>query len=545
MTLVRTQYVSLAALSLVVFAWSTQASAQNTVAPPPPAPVTPPPAGPAPTPAAARAPEATPPSASAPPAPASFPNPPPAAEGSSYVAPGYVAPTYAAGPPGTAPGTYAPPAFIPTPPPPGNQVPPPAPVSAPTVISAPPEAAAPAWYDGFTIGGFADAYAAVDFNFPKAPGQTRYNPVRAYDTKSGFSLSWVGLDLQKEAKPVGGTLALRFGPTAQTLAAACPDLDTCDADSSLGLSYVKQAFVSFKPGGSESSVTLDLGKFDTPYGVEVAESQFNVNYTRGILYWLGQPAYHTGLRVGVDASRNLNLKFLAVNGWNRTVDNNAGKTFGLQGTYRLPRAPGAVEDMLTISVGYLVGPEHGDSKTIVCQPGQRFDLSANPQTGCVTDSRSTTEQTVVVDRGEANTKGLRHFLDLAVVASPTSALKLLFNASFAVDNDRELADTSKFTSSSWFGVMGGARYALSDAFGLAGRIEYYADPDGVTSGHAGQDLRFVSGTGTLDYSVAQRLRLFLDARLDWSSKKAFPVAAHDPNRGTSVSAALGAVFMTN
>ena len=44
------------------------------------------------------------------------------------------------------------------------------------------------------------------------------------------------------------------------------------------------------PGGKGSPITLDFGKFDTIYGAEVAESQDNINYTRGVLYWFGQPA---------------------------------------------------------------------------------------------------------------------------------------------------------------------------------------------------------------------------------------------------------------
>ena len=39
---------------------------------------------------------------------------------------------------------------------------------------------------------------------------------------------------------------------------------------------------------------LDLGKFDTPYGAEVAESHLNMNYTRGLLY-ASQPVFHTSI----------------------------------------------------------------------------------------------------------------------------------------------------------------------------------------------------------------------------------------------------------
>jgi hypothetical protein len=427
-------------------------------------------------------------------------------------------------------------------------------------VAEPPLAALPAapvvedipWYESIAFSAFADGYLGFDFNFPKSLGQARQNPIRAYDARSGFALNWVGLDVQKAPEPVGGTIALRFGPGAQKLADACIDSDvdpgTCDGSSSLGLAYVKQAFASWKPGGAGSAVQLDLGKFDTPYGAEVAESQYNINYTRGVLYWLGQPAYHTGLRVGIDASRNFNLKILAVNGWNRSVDNNLGKSLGLQGTLRLPKQSAPDEDMLTLSLGYLVGPEHADSAFIDCPAGQVFDAGAADGSGCSTSSDAQRPTSGYVDRGEANTKGLRHFLDLTLIALPTDALKLLFNASLGIDNARDPADEAEFKANTWYGFMAGARYSVAAPFGVAGRVEYYADPDGYTTGlgiTGGKDLRYVTGTLSLDYSPAEQLMLVLDGRLDWASKKLFPKASHDEDVGTAVSATLGAVVTTN
>lgn len=405
----------------------------------------------------------------------------------------------------------------------------------PAVPPAPSEGAP--WYEGLALSAFVDAYGALDFNFPKAPYQARQNPVRAFDNHTGFALNWAGIDVQKDAAPVGGTLSLRFGPGAQRLAGACVDADNCDSESSLGLGNVKQAFVSWKP---HSIVTLDFGKFDTPYGAEVADSQYNVNYTRGVLYWLGQPAYHTGLRVGIDAARSFNIKLLAVNGWNRTIDNNAGKTFGLQGTYRLPKAAGSDEDLLTVAVGYLVGPEHGDSQVFTCPPGQRFDAVR----GCVL-SQGSPGDSGVADLGSSNTKGLRHFLDLTAVASPIPELKLLLNASLGIDNARDPANITEFRSASWFGIMAGARYALNQQFGLAGRIEHYSDPDGVTTGFAGNDVTLRTATLTLDYIPAQQMVVFLDGRVDWASKEIFPKGTHDELGASAVSVTLGAVVSTN
>src|SRR5262245_14982747 len=74
------------------------------------------------------------------------------------------------------------------------------------------------WYDALTFGAFVDAYASVNYNFPKpASGNNLY---RAFDTTNGFALSWVGLNASYDPDPVGGTLSLRFGPTATIYAGA-------------------------------------------------------------------------------------------------------------------------------------------------------------------------------------------------------------------------------------------------------------------------------------------------------------------------------------
>lgn len=534
MTCGAARYTSSLALGAALLASAAHGLAQAPAAPPPaparpaqpapaaaaPAPAAPLPPAPAPGPAAAVTPPPATPSPSG--APEIAPEPPPVLDAQPTVAPPPPEPPTLAAPPLAEP----PPLPVPPPLPPSEDIP---------------------WYETIQFAAFADGYFGLDFNFPKAPGQARVNPIRAYDNHNGFSLSWVGLDIQKTAEPVGGTLSLRFGPTAQRLADACADGDTCDGSSSIALSFVKQAFASWKPGGAGSSVTLDFGKFDTPYGVEVAESQFNINYTRGVLYWLGQPAYHTGLRVGIDASRNFNLKLLAVNGWNRSIDNNSGKSFGLQGTLRLPKAAVPEEDMLTVALGYMVGPEHGDSAVIDCGPGTSFDPDTNPDTGCVADASSAGGRGVV-DRGSSNSKGLRHFVDLALVAQPTDELKLLLNGSLGIDNVRDGADIGSFVSKTWYGIMGGARLAVAPQFGVGGRVEYYGDPDGYTTGEGitlGQDVRYVTGTLTLDYAPTEHMILFLDGRLDWASKQVFPKSAHDHDVGTDVSATLGAVVTTN
>lgn len=396
-----------------------------------------------------------------------------------------------------------------------------------------------AWYDLIGFSAFVDAYAGYNFNNPKPQFGTTTgasaptNTYRAYDQANGFSLSWIGVNATYPADPVGATINLRFGPTA-TAYGSC-SAGTCDND--VGLQFVKQAFVSWKPGGADSSITLDLGKFDTPFGVEVAESQFDINYTRGLLYWLAQPLFHTGLRANFAVADAFDFRLLAVNGWNNTIDNNVGKTFGAQGTFHVKNAEGT--DLVTASLGYMVGPESPDVLEVQCGANEVFDPEASG--GCKTGTTGDTSGTI--DHGSANTDGLRHLIDLAVVADPIERLRLLLNADFGlvkVYNPPE----DNYLSRSYFGVMAGARVAVTDGFGVAARGEYISDPKGVLAGYDNEKISLVSGTLTLEALPADFLTIKLDGRIDWSNKEIFKQDIRDLS-GKQITATLGVVAHTD
>lgn len=489
------------------------------------------------------------------------------AEGSAPVAPTPVAPVPAPTPvaPAPAPTPVAPSVASPASPAPVAQpvtsqepvapttatlpeLPPPAsaePVPREDAEEAPP-AADEDWYDSFDVRVFADAYYSLNYNFPK-PQLGGNDVTRAFDSANGFSLAWAGLDISHAADPVGGTLGLRFGPAAKRYNSSCLSGSgpvaapggKCDAD--YGLENVKQAFASFRPAGEGSPVSIDFGKFDTIYGAEVAESQDNINYTRGVLFWLGQPLFHTGLRVNVDLGQNLSVRALAVNGWNNTVDNNAGKTFGVQATVHVPRGDG--HDVVAASLGYLGGPERDDTTTVQCPAGSRFDPSS--VSAC---SVGVGDPSGTLDRGSSNSKGWRHFIDLVVTSDPIETLHLVLNADYGVEEVREPLAPSLFSAQQWWGAMLGARYLLSRAFAVAGRGEYYHDDDGLTTGTVDGitigPANIYTGTVTLDYLPSKNLVIRLDNRVDHSDKQIFPKSVRD-RVGTLMTSTLGVVVTTN
>ena len=479
-------------------------------------------------PASDPAPPAAPPSPAPPPEAAPPPTPPPPPGASPPTAP-----TAAAQPQSQRPGVWQRAARVEPGPPVPLHVPP----------SDTPETRA--WYDRFELAAFVDAYAAIDYNFPK-PQSGRNAAWRAYDASNGFALSWVGLDVGYPAAPVGGQLSLRFGPTSETIAGSCLAGTTSDGsrtapcDSQLGLAPIKQAYATWRPF---EDLELDFGKFDTIYGAEVAESQDNFNYTRGALYWLAQPLFHTGLRASLAFGPEVAATVLAVNGWNNTADNNAGKTFGAQLVY-IPKIaqPNA---RVRGSVGYLVGPERDDIASVVCPAGTAFD----PRVGCA-PAPGSPETEFLADQGENNTRGLRHLIDLTFEYDPVKDVELVFNADLGLERVRA-AGQSDFDLVSWWGVMAAGRYRISRVFAAAIRGEYFRDEDGNQTGTSADPRTadfeaLVTGTLTLEAAPSDHLVIRLDNRYDRAVPQEFVFRkAIRDGSDTMITTTLGVVATTD
>ncbi len=409
----------------------------------------------------------------------------------------------------------------------------PPPVALPEPATAP-EAPAPTakWYDAITFGAFIDAYASLNYNFPKP--QTGTNAFRAYDITNGFAISWAGVNASVDPDPVGATLSLRFGPTAERIA-SCPS-ETCD--NQVGLAIVNQGYASWKPGGKEGMLQLDFGKFNTLYGAEVAESQLDMNYTRGEVYWLIQPLFHTGLRATLQPSEAVALKAMIVNGWNRSVDNNAGKTYGLQ----LVATP--VKE-LGLYVGWIAGPEQDDSTVVSCDGNAAYSPAAG---GCAA-SPNTPAADYTVDRGGANDwDAWKHLGDLVVTYAASDAFTLAFNADYGWDGVRDPI-SGDITKAKFYGVMLSGRYALDDVWALALRGEYIGDPDGYLTGTGNTDVALATGTLTIEAKPTANLILRLDTRGDFAldgtpSKDLFQKEVRD-TKSNQITSTLGVVVTTN
>jgi hypothetical protein len=405
----------------------------------------------------------------------------------------------------------------------------------------PPPPVAP-WYEALDLGAFADAYASVNFNFPKP--QAHSNRLRAFDDSNGVALSWVGLDASYDPDPVGGAIELRFGPSAARHAAA---------DAGSGLEFVKQAYAGWRPGGGP--LRLDFGKFDTIYGAEADDSQDNWNYSIGALSWIAQPNFHAGLHATWQLTPAFELHGLVVNGWDHTLDNNIGKTFGVQ----LRFAPSAT---FGASLGWLGGPEQDDSETVPCAA----DFTYDSESGDCVPALGTEAATYTVDRGGANAfEAWRHLFDLVLRFEATETLQFVLNASYGLEGVRRLASPTEtvIDTKRWYGAMLAARFQIDEIWAVAGRGEYLADVDGNKTSQLLQDPDFVplaranslselalwTATLTLEAAPTQNLLLRLEGRGDFAAegtptRNVFDERARDKT-ATQITTTLGVVVKTD
>jgi len=297
------------------------------------------------------------------------------------------------------------------------------------------------------VTGFVDVYYLYNFN--------KVDPaLRSFDVQhNAFSLSLAEIAFAKGVTSdsrVGFRIDLDFGKTADLVAAYEPEPDGKEI-----YKHIQQAYLSLLAG---SKLQLDAGKFVTPLGAEVIESQDNWNYSRSVLFGYAIPFYHTGLRATLPVSDKLSFAGYLVNGWN-----NSSKIYG---------------DFPVVGV------------TATLKPSPKLTWIANYMGGTETEGGDT-----------------RNIFDTTLTVSPTPKLSLQANY-----------DYGKEGPTTWWGIAAYAKYQATSSWSLVGRYEYLDDTDGgfMTIGQKAQTL-----TLTSDHLIAGALKLRLEYRGDFTQHPFF------------------------
>lgn len=310
-----------------------------------------------------------------------------------------------------------------------------------------------------SLSGFIDTYYGYNFNQPKS--QT--TALRAFDAPSNqFALNLIEINLDKPPDPTNSRLGFRLGVG---FGQAMNVVNSTDP-AGLGFAqYLKEAYISYlAPLGK--GLQVDVGKFVTPHGAEVIETQDNWNYSRGLLFLYAIPFYHYGARAKYSFSDKYSLTGFLVNGWNDIADNNTGKTVGATFAW-------SPSKKVTLSQGYMAGPE----------------------------SFGTNQH-------------WRQLSDTVLTYSPTSKLTTMMN--FDYGRGDRIAGLNRPVF--WTGAAGYVRYAFNSNSLAAVRYEYYNDHYGFTTGTAQHVQEF---TGTLQRTMAHHLITRLEYRHDLSNRPVF------------------------
>jgi hypothetical protein len=346
-----------------------------------------------------------------------------------------------------------------------------APASPAAMPAVPAQAAAPATsspFDSISINGFVDGYYSYNFQHPHGVAAsvpagnsgTELTPYRAFSAPTdALSLNMIELTMSKTPDAsnsrLGFNLTMGYGNAMNVVNSTDP--------AGLGFAqYLKEGYVSYlAPVGK--GLQIDFGKFVTPFGAEVIETNANWDYSRGILFTYAIPFYHFGLRSKYVFNDKYNASFFLVNGWNDIQDNNSGKSYGF-------------------SFGW--------------SPTKKVSVIQNYMAGA--------EQ--FMDNGD-----IRQMFDTVVTYNPTSKLSLMWNFDYGRDTP-----SGTTTPVWWSGIAAYAKYAFNENYAFATRYEFYDDHNGFTTGGTPQDLN--EFTLTFDRTVSRHLLTRWEFRRDMSNQ---------------------------
>jgi hypothetical protein len=314
--------------------------------------------------------------------------------------------------------------------------------------------------------GILDTFYSQDLNHP-ASGLAQF---RNFDWNQGFELNAAELSVERDGERFGFRLDAGYGEMFRIMNLA---------DGWHGPNrYISQAIFTYKP--LRDFLRLDFGKFYTSAGAEGPETYNNCNYSRSLLFTLGEPYYHFGLRATVSLTKSFTAGIQLVNGYNDVRDNNSGKTVGL--TSMLTRPKWGWSEV------YLTGPEKAGTNA-----------------------------------------GFRRLYNSVLTIQPETWANVYLEALWAMDR-RVMVGKDQ-----WTGVAGAARFSLAKHWSISPRFERFNDSTGFNTGIPQHVLE---GTATLDYHPAKFLIARSEFRRDWSDHAVF---AND--RRTQTTVLMGLIFV--
>jgi hypothetical protein len=267
-----------------------------------------------------------------------------------------------------------------------------------------------------------------------------------------------------------------------------------------------QAYVQYlAPIGN--GVNVKAGRFSTLIGAEVAQTIYNYNITRSLVYATLQPINHVGVLASTDLGAGFDIAFGVAN----TALNNASTDFD-QDKAILWRV-GWTGDTVAVGVNGLWGGDNYFSG----RSGPPCPTLVPPVTGLpdLTD-------------GTCRNSDKTGIVDLVVNWDPSENLSTYLNFDYLWTTDSKSASGSGNDSDpQGYGIAMAGRYAISETWGFALRGEYLRSEDNlIYGGGSGKDQDLWSLTSTFDHMLTDNLQVKAEVRyeqgkMDGSSDNVF------------------------
>jgi hypothetical protein len=317
-----------------------------------------------------------------------------------------------------------------------------------------------------------DISSGVNLDRPGAEGETLRNV--DLDTNR-FNLGAVNFMLEHVGETFGFHLDSGFGKSFDTNIASDP--------WSGPNRYIGQAYVTYKPLKG-TPLEFDFGKFYTSAGAEVVDPEKDYQYSRSLLFVLGEPIYHFGLRASAPVTRTFTAGVQVVSGWDDVVDNNGGKTLGFTTEWKHAKWSWANV--------YYVGPEK---------------IGSN--------------------------RGDRHLANSVFHFTPKSSIHAYVEGLYGYENRIATGHDD------WYGVAGAVRFNVTRRLTLSPRTEWFSDPTGFRTGEV---QHLFEATGTADYHMSRHIIARAELRHDQSDTPYFERGEDEPLARTQNVAMIALLF---
>jgi len=373
-----------------------------------------------------------------------------------------------------------------------------------------------------TLSGFGDVYYGYDPNHPP----DNQEGLRSFESPTnGFNFNMAELILDKPADSMSAEGRLGYHVSAGYGYAAKIINGTDDSGFGDGSNFfLKEAYLDYiVPIGK--GLTVTVGKFVTPMGAEVIESNANWNYSRGLLFDYAIPFFHFGANAKYAFNSKWALTGYLVNGWNNTIIDHDCCVFGE-------------------SAGLTYG------LSLAFTPNAKWSVTENYFAGPVIDAFGEERQTL---------NDWKQISDTVVAYTPNTKWAFQLNGDYGFgpreviggECDDSIVKPEGGPSAfcefgptvDWWGAAGYAKYTLSPKTNFAVRYEYFDDPNGYVGLTDGERGWAQEVTGTYTYNVTSAFLFRAEYRYDFASR---PIFEQSPPADRSVkeqnTATLGFVY---